>query len=242
MRSRSRSLGMVAWLVTASALAMGCAQSHSLGDDGGGVDQSFVFDGDVADQGFVDGSLMDGGRVDLGPDAGRTCESVVLRPADPGLPGAPIIFPPESECRTSAECTGDTQCFGASDPVCGICPLPMRDCENDGDCGTNEWCRAGQPTCCGGVDTTCEADCGPSGVACPDGEVCDEDTGHCERNSCLSLDFACPENHDCDPERPDADVTGCARRECNADAECDCGFCVTGTCESALGVCMFPPA
>ena len=87
----------------------------------------------------------------------------------------------------------------------------------------------------------CSPDCGPGGTACEDGEVCDTDTGRCERNGCLSLEFACPQNFDCDPERPDAEVTGCARRECDTDSDCDCGFCVTNTCESTLGLCTFPP-
>lgn len=229
MGSRLGVVGVVTCLVAAGAFGMGCAEAHRLGSDGGGSDQ-FFFDGDVPDF----------GGVDLGLDAGRVCEGSVLRPAGGG--GAPpIIVPPQTTCRTSADCLGGTQCFGASDPFCGICQLPMRDCEDDNGCSAGFWCRAGQPDCCGGVETTCVPDCGASG-ACQEGEICDSATGRCERNGCLFLDLACPENHDCDPERPDADALGCARRACNVDSECDCGFCVTGTCEAQLGFCSFPPA
>ncbi|MBK7155620.1 MAG: hypothetical protein IPI43_21990 [Sandaracinaceae bacterium] len=236
MSSRLGVVGVVAWVVTAGALGMGCADAHRLGGDGGATDQFVMFDGDVPDFGFVDG-----GGVDLGPDAGRTCEGGAMRPAGGG--GAPpIIVPPQSECRTSADCLGGTQCFGASDSFCGICQLPMRDCEDDTECSAGSWCRSAQPDCCGGVETTCVPDCGANGVACEEGEICDSATGRCERNGCLFLDLACPENHECDPERPDADALGCARRGCNVDSDCDCGFCVTGTCEAQLGFCSFPPA
>lgn len=238
MSSCMRRVGVVTWLVTAAALGMGCADAHRLGGDGGTADQFFMFDGDVPDFAFVDSALTDGGGV----DQGRACEGSAGRPAGGDVPGAPIIVPPQTECRSSAECLGGTQCFGASDPFCGVCPQPMRECEDDGDCGAGAWCRASQPNCCGGVDTTCTPDCGANGVACEGGEICDNATGRCERNGCLFLDLACPENHDCDPERADADALGCARRACSADMDCDCGFCVTGTCEATLGICSFPPA
>jgi hypothetical protein len=236
MCSRLGMIGVVAWVIATSALVMGCAEAHRPGGDGGASDQSIPADGDVPDL-----AMVDGGRVDLGPDAGRVCEASGLRPAGGG--GAPpIIVPPQSECRTSADCLGGTQCFGASDSFCGICQLPMRDCEDDTECSAGSWCRAGQPDCCGGIETTCVPDCGATGVACEEGEICDSATGRCERNGCLFLDLACPENHDCDPERADADALGCARRGCNVDSDCDCGFCVTGTCEAQLGFCSFPPA
>jgi len=233
MLSRFGLVRVVAGLFCAGALLASCANSHKPGSDGGAADQFFVFDGDVPDVGFVDSALM---------DAGRMCESTAGRPAGgDDVPGAPIIIPPETACRTSAECFGGTQCFGASDPFCGICPQPMRDCEDDAACGAGAWCRAGRPNCCGGVDTTCTPDCGPGGTACEEGEICDGASGRCERNGCLALDQACPENHECDPARADADALGCARSACTTDSDCDCGFCVTGTCEAQLGVCSFPP-
>lgn len=208
---------------------MACAESHVVHVDGS------VSDGSM---GFPDVGQVDSGSVDLGGDAGRVCQDGSgLRPAAP-----PLIIPPAETCRTSSDCSGGTQCFGASDGFCGICQQPMRECEDDGDCGAGSWCRAESPNCCGGVDTTCVPDCGANGTACQDGEICDSATGRCERNGCLSLDMACPLNHDCDPTRADADALGCARRGCTTDMDCDCGFCVTGTCESQLGVCSFPPA
>ena len=115
------------------------------------------------------------------------------------------------------------------------------DSEGDDDSSAGSWCGAGQPNCCGGVVTTCTPDCGANGAACQGGEICDSATGRCERNGSLFVDLACPENHERAAERADADALGCARRACNSDTECDCGFCVTGTCESQLGSCSFPP-
>ncbi|MBK8592281.1 MAG: hypothetical protein IPN77_24820 [Sandaracinaceae bacterium] len=230
MSSRLGVVGVVTWLVTAGALGVGCADAHRLGGDGG-----------TSDQFFVDGDLPDFGGVDQGPDAGRVCEASGLRPAGGG--GAPpIIVPPQTDCRTSADCLGGTQCFGASDSFCGICQLPMRDCEDDTECSAGSWCRFGAARLLWWRgDHLCPI-CGANGVACEEGEICDSATGRCERNGCLFLDLACPENHECDPERPDADALGCARRGCNVDSDCDCGFCVTGTCEAQLGFCSFPPA
>ncbi|MCB9660450.1 MAG: hypothetical protein R3B40_09710 [Polyangiales bacterium] len=221
-------------LVSALALTLsffepGCADSHVLGGD--------------ASIGGDGGMMMpDAEGIDIGitVDAGRICEN----DAPSGRPGAPAEppAPPLNVCRTSSDCSDGTQCFGASDGFCGICQRPERECEQDSECGAGRWCRAGRPNCCGGVDTVCTPSCTSPGVGCEDGEICDAVTGRCERNGCLFLDLACPQNHDCDPERPDADASGCARRTCNVDGDCDCGFCVTGTCESQLGTCSFPPA
>jgi hypothetical protein len=190
-----------------------------------------------ADSGSADSGSVDAGTPDLGQDAGVVCED---SPAAPQPGARPIIIPPTDDCRTSSDCDGGAQCFGASDGFCGICQVPLRECEDDGDCGSSAWCRASQRSCCGGVDTACVPRCTPGDGACQEGEICDGATGRCERNGCLALDLACQQNHDCDPTRPDADALGCARRACSADSECDCGFCVTGTCESQLGVCSFP--
>jgi hypothetical protein len=219
---------VVAGLVTTGMLGAGCGKSHRSRGDSGTSDQSVMVDSDM-----VDSNVPDDGAVDLGGDAGRACEG--------GSGGRPFIPVPQDTCRTSTDCTRGEQCFGASDPFCGICPSPMIECDDDNDCANGSWCRRSPPNCCGEVDTTCVPDCGPM-AACPPGEICDSTTGRCERNGCLALDLACPENHDCDPARPDADALGCARRSCESGSDCDCGFCVTGTCEAGLGFCSFPPA
>ncbi len=225
---------------------VGCASSHplELTPVDGGVDQGDAGDtrdADVPDVGRADTGLVDSGGRDIGFDAGRECPDLFARPAFDPTPGAPpIILPPDGPCRTSSDCFGGTSCVGASDPHCGICPTPVRECEDDSGCAGSDWCRASAPSCCGGVDTQCVPSCVTQPSVCQGGEICDAATGRCENNSCLFLDFACPANHDCDPAAPNADTTGCVRRSCADDAACDCGFCVTGTCESQLGTCMLP--
>jgi hypothetical protein len=43
---------------------------------------------------------------------------------------------------------------------------------------------------------------------------------------------------------PPGDATnhGCVPLACTSDGDCDCGYCVNGTCGSNLGFCSFPPA
>lgn len=35
---------------------------------------------------------------------------------------------------------------------------------------------------------------------------------------------------------------GCTTVACTKDGDCDCGYCVNGSCLSGLGHCSFPPA
>jgi hypothetical protein len=45
---------------------------------------------------------------------------------------------------------------------------------------------------------------------------------------------------DCEPTHAQANYIGCVHRLCDADAACDCSYCIGSACEPALGTCYTP--
>jgi hypothetical protein len=141
-----------------------------------------------------------------------------------------------SPCRADADCPVaiDLYCSppGAA-PGCGACPgEPFNACSTDLDCrtnGENEICE--RP--CGGICPmgSCVPGCTEETV-CPIGTVCGT-AGRCQASACTVRED-CPPDFDCHN-------SGCFRRPCDSDAECD-GYCVTDACYSALGACVRPAA
>ena len=141
-----------------------------------------------------------------------------------------------SGCRSDGDCRAPQEYCATSTPGgiahCG--GTTATTCEVDGDCAD-----AGYPSficesylCPAGTGQACfpactEAACGPTDET---GLVCASD-GRCRSKSCQAPSD-CPTNFDCDAHQ-------CRRRTCTTDAACQ-GYCVNGSCASALGTCELP--
>ena len=162
---------------------------------------------------------------------------------EPGLCEDYEAPPPEQPtCRSSSECSGGIPCVPAGTPPgCGICRPTTRECEGRFSCEPGYVCVE-EPTPCGcepELSSFCRPVCSEDG--CLEGERCGD---VCEPIPC-SEGFGCPPNTYCpDPHDEPAgpiDAHGCARIGCAIDADCECGTCVEGLCQSGPGVCQ-PPA
>lgn len=139
-----------------------------------------------------------------------------------------------SPCRADADCPvgRDLHCIppGAVQAACGACPEPFNACTTDADCladGANEICELP----CAGICPmgSCMPGCTEETV-CPIGTVCGT-AGRCQASACAARED-CPPDFDCGD-------SGCFRRPCESDPECD-GYCVLDACYSALGACTRP--
>ncbi|HJK93158.1 MAG TPA: hypothetical protein RMH85_02375 [Polyangiaceae bacterium LLY-WYZ-15_(1-7)] len=159
--------------------------------------------------------------------------------------------PPEGTlCTSDDDCDADRfeSCLAEGERrPCGICTTPMRECDDDADCGGGRTCQEldpGCPRCDAGadpLDSRCAAPCTAAETdPCGPDARCGAD-GHCEPFSCASDEHACPANWRCSPTSPTADPHGCARLRCDDDADCDCGVCMSGLCRLGPGACI-PPA
>lgn len=151
--------------------------------------------------------------------------------------------PPEHPtCRSASECSGGFPCVPVGTPPgCGICLPTVRECEGRFSCEPGYVCVE-EPTPCGcepELSSFCRPVCSEDG--CLEGERCGD---VCEPIPC-SEGFGCPPNTYCpgpdeDPAGP-VDAHGCARIGCAIDADCECGVCIDGLCQSGPGICQ-PPA
>jgi hypothetical protein len=154
---------------------------------------------------------------------------------------------PPTNCPTSFECTTDADCAPN-----GTCVRTVEGCPQ---CEHRE-CVYPPPACtqspdnCGPI-ARCQADgsCAPllcdDGYECPEGSRCKVDSARANEHGCEKIPcddgWSCEENTRCTaPEDPASH--GCAPLTCSSDADCDCGFCVNGLCQSNLGMCSYPPA
>jgi len=143
-------------------------------------------------------------------------------------------------------CRSDTDCASLSEfclppgafPGCGI-PSDEPACVSTPACvsshGTGYVCGPPRPEdCFSEHETICRPGCTLD--ACDDGETC-APNGLCEATECDSS-AACPTHFDC---ADGGDESGhCARRTCEADRDCDGGWCVLGDCYAAAGTCSLP--
>lgn len=146
--------------------------------------------------------------------------------------------PPERPtCTSSSECGGLSCVPADTPPACGLCPPVVRECEGHDECGPSHVCVE---------EEYCDCDSGPSSFCRP---VCSEDDcaeGERCRDVCEPIPcgagFECPPNTYCttphdEPPGP-VDAHGCTRLTCATDAECACGVCIDGLCQSGPGICQ----
>lgn len=141
-------------------------------------------------------------------------------------------------CGSDADCTAHPG--GKCVPTLQLCPR----CEgtackypcnpNPDDCGPFDRC---QP------DGTCAPRRCDDGYSCSGGR-CQVGSPRADAHGCEDIPcddgWTCEENTRCSSP-PAKDNHGCVRLHCKADADCDCGFCVDGFCETNLGVCTNAP-
>lgn len=178
------------------------------------------------------------------PDSWLTVEEVdCIGCGEPELCEDYAPPPPEHpSCRSTSECTGGAACVPAGTPPgCGICQPATRECESRFACDPGYVCveELARCACDGEPSSFCRPVCAEG--SCPEGERCAD---VCEPIPCDEA-YACPANTFCagpdaDPPGP-VDAHGCARLGCESDADCDCGACVEGLCQSGPGYCQ-PPA
>jgi len=142
-----------------------------------------------------------------------------------------------STCRADTDCSRQNFLYCAapgSSVGCGICPPPgvFPTCATDADCNPD----GGTQICVGACGGACPSkECVQGCIddtPCSLGTHCGA-THRCEALTCAT-NGACPANFDCVQSL-------CARRSCSNDGVCD-GFCVTGYCYNALGLCEQPRA
>jgi hypothetical protein len=146
------------------------------------------------------------------------------------------------QCTRSQDCDAGGTCVTTTSgcPQCSqsACQYPAPPCTQSPDnCGPSARCQPDGGICVALLCTqgySCSADyrcavgnsaadaygCEP--IPCNDGWTCATNT------RCTSA--STPVNH------------GCTALPCKSDGDCDCGYCVNGTCGSNLGVCSSPPA
>jgi hypothetical protein len=112
-------------------------------------------------------------------------------------------------------------------------------------CADGFTCPAGKV--CSASATGADANgCAPqacnAGYACATGFQCAAGSAGTDAHGCTPLPCSqtgCPTNFAC---QTTATSGGCSTKKCAIDGDCDCGFCVSGTCASRLSVCVIPPS
>jgi hypothetical protein len=165
------------------------------------------------------------GKVDASPEAS----------SDDGPTGdaGPI------ECRSNSDCSNPScylkgyYCQGPYYAVTCACPgiVAMSACTMDSQCDGGSVCREDRSVhdclISEGLDggaTICAAPC-TSDSECAPTDRC-EDHGHCVPRTCAE----CPSYFSCA-------IGACVIPSCSRDSDCPGGYCVNGSCGSALGVC-----
>ena len=170
---------------------------------------------------------------------------------EPCWPASACPFPPSMcpnmssrfACTTSSDCDGGGTCASIT-MGCPQCeyrsctspPPPPAACTLAPDsCGTGARCQ---------TDGTCAPLSCADGYACAAGSRCHpggarSDTHQCEFLPCDD-GWTCDENTRCTAPA-DPSSHGCTTVGCTKDDDCDCGYCVNGSCASNLGFCSYPP-
>jgi hypothetical protein len=144
----------------------------------------------------------------------------------PGLPGTMCI----DRC-TATSCGANNQCDAATGK-CG-----PRSCKDGATCPTGSVCA---PDRAGADAHGCAvAKCATDGITCPADYECKTGTwvqpNGCSPISCVGGAYKCPANSDC--KAGSTSPHECQTRACTSDAQCDCGACISGTCQPRLYVC-----
>lgn len=144
-------------------------------------------------------------------------------------------------CTTDGDCNAGGTCVST---ISGCPQCETRQCEDPpplcnlspDSCGSEARCQT-DGTC---VPLSCTA-----GFSCPSGTRCSAGSARADGHGCELLPcnegFPCPENFRC-TEPGDRFSHGCTAMPCRLDADCDCGYCVGGSCASSLGICSQAPA
>ncbi len=142
-----------------------------------------------------------------------------------------------SDCNAGGTCTSATMgCPQCEYRSCQYPPPPPPVCTQVPDsCGADARCQA---------DGTCAPLSCAEGYACAVGLRCRpagarSDPHQCELIPCDD-GWTCDENTRCTAPT-DPRSHGCTTASCTKDGECDCGYCVNGSCASNLGFCSYPP-
>lgn len=193
-------------------------EAGAAGKGSGGSSQSGNGNGDGGQSLGGKGGASGGGATSAGAGNGldSPCRSDGDCPMASGFPGPLYCSPP-----------------GASQG-CGACPglIPTMDgCSSDADCRKDGGTRiCAHP--CGGICPMGSCVAGCTDETCPAGAACGTE-GRCQASAC-TVAGDCPPDFDCLN-------SGCVRRACKSDAQCD-GYCVVGACYSVLGACVRPAA
>jgi hypothetical protein len=164
--------------------------------------------------------------------------------------GSPLQLPDGGRlCLSQNDCPSTLSCSpGGVSSGCGICVMPMNPCATDDDCKLIDDAAPSQAMVCGpGGPCTCAAG-GKSGScipACKGANDCGADmacdvSGHCVSKPCTS-------DGDCAPlggvDYSCGTTSVCAPKSCKSNAECSGGhYCVNGTCNAQIGICVEPVA
>jgi hypothetical protein len=180
------------------------------------------------------------------PSASPTPSITVRSPTS--TPVAPTPTPMRTGppgCHDSNDCMGE-ECFPPGEPACLASvtptPNPTPSCRDDSECSalnSGLVCDFPDPRVCPCCN---EPACVPGCVSkenCRLGQSCSA-THHCVPQPCAT-DSDCPQYFACSRLDPQ-NGSGCARRGCGDDSDCDGGVCVDGYCYGSLGVCTPIPA
>jgi len=199
-------------------------------------------------------------NADCSMRAGGTCDAYTA--SCPKCNGHICRYPPPpcmpNSCNVGERCRSDGACEpipcnqgGTCDPTftCnptspkadrrGCAPIP---CDSGYTCPVGTRCNLASTR----ADAYgCEATPCDQGYACPTGSRCRvgsarADTHGCELTPCDD-GFTCPENSRCTASPAPVYSHGCTPLTCKSESECDCGYCIGGSCSAAPGTCQYPP-
>ena len=179
-----------------------------------------------------------------------------------GLCGAYCPTPPPAECTDDSGCSGGQVCLPATVSCCDKIGHACRPPCTATSCAATERCNSAGH---------CELNPCNEGFACPAGTTCNPGTTGADSNGCVPVpctsgydcgaksicapgqsgvdahgcgvapcsQVGCPVNFTC---QPSATIGGCQRKTCAADADCDCGYCISGSCAPTLYTCANVPS
>jgi hypothetical protein len=157
-------------------------------------------------------------------------------------PIPPTMCGSDTGCRQNQDCDAGETCSISTTSTCphcthGTCLAASPPCTPSSNCGPGARCDADAGVC---VLIPCT-----QGYTCRSDQRCAVGNPAADGYGCEPIPcddgWTCPTNTRC--TTPSTPVNhGCTLLTCKSDGDCDCGFCVNGTCLSNLGYCSSPPA